>query len=179
MLEHPAFPLVASLAVAAALITGLRILVARRERAQALARDIPYLESQGLVLRQRFRAVRAFAVEEFEDEGSHYYIELEDGSVLFLSGQYLYDFEPVDSGRCRQARRFPCTEFEILRRKDGLWVLDILCSGEVLEPEIVAPPFGTGEYENCEVPREGEIITGQSYDVLKRERLAAGSRQAG
>ena len=45
---------------------------------------------------ERFTASRAFAVEEFEDEGSHYFVDLTDNRVLFLSGQYLYDYEPLE-----------------------------------------------------------------------------------
>lgn len=52
-------------------------------------------ETQGLLVSEIFVATRAFQVEEFEDEGSHYYIELADGAVLYLNGQYLYDYEPI------------------------------------------------------------------------------------
>src|SRR5262245_21050528 len=59
-------------------------------------------ESQVLRLQKKddlisgdFKARRAFMVDEFEDEGIHYFIELEDNSILFLSGQYLYDYEPT------------------------------------------------------------------------------------
>ena len=44
-------------------------------------------------------------MEELEDEGVSYFLELDDGAVLFLSGQYLDEDESP----------FPCTEF-IVRR---------------------------------------------------------------
>ena len=47
------------------------------------------LEEKGLLTSHSFSARRAFGVEEFEDEGCHYYLELLDRSVLFLTGQYL------------------------------------------------------------------------------------------
>jgi hypothetical protein len=75
----------------------------RRISAEAYAARIRKLEDDGLLVLQSFRACRAFQVDEFEDEGSHYYVELEDGAVLFLTGQYLYKCEPR-AGRLSETR---------------------------------------------------------------------------
>ena len=75
--------------------------------------------------------------------------------------------EARESRRKPRVRRFPNTEFEILRHGKELYVLDILCSGEVIEPELFAPPFSIEEYQRCEVPGDGEILTGTSYEALK------------
>ncbi|MGA0525210.1 hypothetical protein ACO2WH_25480, partial [Escherichia coli] len=64
-------------------------------RRKPLAERLAELDAKGLLVRQRFQATRAFAVEAFEDEGPQYYIELSDGRVLYLNGQYLYDSEPI------------------------------------------------------------------------------------
>lgn len=64
------------------------------------------LEEKGLLVSSDFQARRAFGVREFDDEGLHYFLELADGRVLFLSGQYLYDYEPIEDdlgGRSRGA----------------------------------------------------------------------------
>ncbi|MBQ5949041.1 hypothetical protein [Massilia sp. ST3] len=169
-MDHPLLPLLATLAVLGVLAVCLRRLVPRQQ-AEDLASCIARLDSEGLLLRQKFHAVRAFAVEELEDEGSHYYIALADGSVLFLSGQYLYEFEVEDPDEGIPGRRFPCTEFEILRHAQEGYVLDILCAGKVLEPEAVAAPFSIQEHKDGEVPGDGERITGVSYEQLKQERL--------
>jgi hypothetical protein len=138
-----------------------------------LAERVAELDRQGLLVRQAFRAMRAFGVEEVEDEGLHYFVELVDGSVLFLSGQYLYEFEPVsDDPGFNQARRFPCTEFEVLRHKGAGYVIDINCSGTVLEPELNAPAFTREDWKRG-IPDDGGIVEGRSYDVIKRERVAA------
>jgi hypothetical protein len=42
------------------------------------------LDEQGLLVAEQFRAVRALEVDEFEDEGFSYFIELESGVILFL-----------------------------------------------------------------------------------------------
>ena len=55
---------------------------------------IAELEAKNLVRREVFHARRAFQVEETEDEGSNYFLELANGRVLFISGQMLYEYEP-------------------------------------------------------------------------------------
>ena len=139
---------------------------------KSLAEKIADLEIKGLVSKQHFQAVRAFAVEEFEDEGLHYFIELHGGGVLFLSGQYLYEFEPTsDDPELNQTRQFPCTEFEVLRHRDAGYVLDIRRAGTVIEPEIVAPAFTEADWKRG-IPEDGAVIRDKSYELLKRERTA-------
>ncbi|MHA6833561.1 hypothetical protein [Ralstonia pseudosolanacearum] len=141
-------------------------------RRKSLAEHIAELEARGQLARQRFQATRAFAVQELEDEGLHYYIELSDGRVLYLGGQYLYDYEPVtDDPEFNQARSFPCTEFEVLRHGDAGYVLHIDCAGTVLEPEITAPPFGREDFRRG-MPEDGEIIADGAYERIKRQRAA-------
>jgi len=136
------------------------------------AKQIADLDARGLLIRQPFRALRAFAVEEFEDEGPHYYIELADGKVLYLNGQYLYDFEPIsDDPELNQPRLFPCSQFEVLRHKDAGYVIDIVLSGEVLDPELTARPYNKAEWKRG-VPDDGEIITNRTYEDIKRERTS-------
>lgn len=141
-----------------------------RLRRQSLAERIGDLEAQGLLQRQRFQANRAFEVRESEDEGLHYFIELSDGQVLFLSGQYLYDYEAItDDPEGNRPRTFPCTEFEVLRHAIAGYVLEIRCSGTVLEPETTAPAFGRQDFERG-IPEDGDVITDRGYDAIKAER---------
>jgi hypothetical protein len=145
----------------------------RQISVERYAQRIRKLEEEGLLLPQPFRACRAFAVDEFEDEGIHFYLELEDGSTLFLSGQYLYDYEPARAGRhgaAAQVRRFPCTEFTVRRHKVNGYAVDILCSGSALEPEIVAPWFDEDDFKNGRVPEDGAILREKTYDEIKMER---------
>lgn len=140
---------------------------------KSLPEQIADLESRGKLLIQPYRAVRSFTVEEFEDEGSHYYIELDDGRVLYLNGQYLYGFEEItDDPDCNQQRSFPCTEFEVLRHKQAGYVIDIRCAGSVLEPEVVAPSFSKEQLRRG-IPEDGDIIEDKTYESLKLEHLQA------
>jgi hypothetical protein len=122
------------------------------------------LEAQGLVRSQPYRALRAFQIEEFEDEGSHYYIELDDHTVLFLSGQYLWEYDRL--------RTFPCTEFVVRRHASKGYALDVLCGGAVIEPEIIAPRFEADEFGTEAIPADGQIIVDKPYDRLRDERMS-------
>jgi hypothetical protein len=129
---------------------------------------IAQMEQKGLLQREKYEARRAFQVREFEDEGCQYFIELNDGSTLFLGGQYLYDYEPMDGAR-QQARKFPTTEFVVLRdKRDGL-IVDVIRSGNVIEPEVEVPSFTRADHESGRAPRDGDIISDRSYDQLKKE----------
>lgn len=135
------------------------------------------MREQGLLVDEPYTAKRAFAVEEFEDEGSTYFVELTDGRVLFLNGQYLYEYEPiVDEAELNQPRLFPCTEFTVVRHKDNGFVVEIDCRGEVLEPEVTAPHLGE-EWFGEEAPEDGEIISDVAYDDLKEELMQGGAQQ--
>lgn len=134
--------------------------------------QVAELESQGLLAAEAFQARRAFQVEEFEDEGSHYFIELADGGVLYLNGQYLYDYEQItDDAELSQPRRFPCSRFTVRRHKVTGDVVDIICSGELLPPECEAPSFDKGDMKRGLIPEDGQIIRDRTYEEVKRERL--------
>jgi hypothetical protein len=130
------------------------------------------LEAQGLLESANFRATRAFGVAEVEDEGLHYFIELENGGVLYLSGQYLYDYEPIDDDPdLNQPRSFPCTEFTIRRHKKEGFVVDIARSGRVIEPEVVTRAFTRSDWKENRVPEDGDIVKDRRYEALMRERV--------
>lgn len=132
--------------------------------------SIAELESKGLLEIHNFTATRAFQVEEWDDEGSQYILELSDGSVLYVGGQHLYEYEPDDDPDNRQGRTFPCTDFTIRRHKTGGYTVEIECRGQVLEPECVAPPFTCGIVAD-EFPEDGRVYTNLTYDELKSRLL--------
>lgn len=116
------------------------------------------LENQGLITSAQFKVRRALEVEETEDEGPHYYLELDDGSVLFLSGQYLYDYE------------FPFTKFVIKRHKVKGYVLEVITGGIPLEPEKMAHAFSIKDWRSETLPEDGDIIRDITFDEIMRER---------
>jgi hypothetical protein len=155
-----------------AFVASLLLLIAGTKWFFFDPRSLEEVEKNGLLETINYRAQRAFQVEEYEDEGSHYFLELEDGSVLYLNGQYLCEYEPLnDDPELNQPRQFPCTEFAIRRHKKKGYAVDILCSGTVIEPEITAPPFDREAYRRKAVPEDGQIIRNRTYAQLKTERL--------
>jgi hypothetical protein len=128
------------------------------------------LEAQGLLQSTSFRADRAFRVDGFEQQGPHYFIELEDGAgVLHLCGAYLYDYEPIDGA----LRHFPCTQFTV-RRHAGLgYVVDLICGGLVIEPEVEAPPYSRMDFRERLVPEDGANLRDIDFDQLRHERTMA------
>ncbi len=133
--------------------------------------SVEQLEQEGGLSSAEFHATRAFQVEELHDEGSNYFLELQDGAVLFLSGHYFHEHEPLEvDGSIVQRRKFPNTEFVVRRDGEGNGI-DIKCRGRVLEPEVITPPFAEEDFRNNALPRDGDIISRPTYDELKKTRL--------
>ena len=128
------------------------------------------LEARGLLLSSDFEARRAFGVEESADEESRYFLELVDGRVLHLCGQYLCDYETIsDDPEMNQPRRFPCTAFTVSRHKTEGDVVDVVCRGTVIEPEFIAPPLTKRGRRSIGALRDGQVLSDRPYDVLKEE----------
>ena len=149
-------------------VVGRRRLVPGKSAEEQIAE----LEAKGLLSSETLKARRAFQVEEFEDEGSHYFIELADGSVLYLNGQYLYDYEGIAGKEESERKRiFPCSEFTIRRHKTLGYVVDVACSGDVLPLDCEAPPFDSQDEKRGMIPEDGQVFRDRSYEELKKERL--------
>ena len=132
----------------------------------------PDFDKLGLLEDQTFSARRAFKVEEYEDEGLHFFIELSDGRVLYLSGQYLYDYaETGDDPDLSQPASFPCTEFVVRRHKTERWVHSLVCRGSYLAPVETLPAFSQTFVKTYDMPSDGDILT-ESFEQL-RARIAA------
>jgi hypothetical protein len=113
----------------------------------------------------RVRVVDAIEVEEFEDEGRHAYLELKDGRVLFLSGQYLYDNDEDDT-----TPRFPNDELLITRLPHAGDILDLERLGDYLSPSATLPPFVEDDHLNDRVPGDGQILPGPLSRYATREK---------
>jgi hypothetical protein len=104
-------------------------------------------------------ASRAIRVDEFEDEGMGFYLDVGGGRVLFLQGQYLYD--DVD------AKRFPCTRFELVRTLHSKTVFSLKCLGEYLTPVHTNPPFTPEEYTSDKGHYDGDELE-VPFESLKK-----------
>lgn len=120
------------------------------------------LDEQGLLTRETLYATRALQViDDYDDEGPSYLLELIDGGVLFLSGYYLYRI----ATRKNHMVPFPCTEFTLQRDKQTGQIVNIVCLGTPLSPEIVPLAFSDVNF-TTPVPEDGQIIRDRTYDDL-------------
>ena len=129
----------------------------------------PDFEKLGLLVGEDFSARRVFEVEEYEDEGLHFFLELEDGRVLFLCGQYLYDYQEVsDDPELNQRATFPCAKFAVRRHKTEHWVHSIIRHGPYLKPEAKLPHYSKAYQKAFGFPSDGEIFTVPYDDLFSR-----------
>jgi len=117
-----------------------------------------------------FEVKDALRVEEAEDEGSAYYLKLADGRVLFLSGQYLYEYEEseAEDGQPIPAR-FPCRRFTLARGPESRLFLDLEVHGEPFPPSEELLPFTTEEHRAGIVPEDGAVLT-LDFERLRTKR---------
>ena len=128
----------------------------RRDLADRVALTARELDA-GYVQSTIYRITDAVAVEEQEDEGISYYLLLDDGRTLFLSGQYLYG--PAEDG-------FPWKSFEVLRVPPTNWVLRVVPLGPPVTPSRTRGPFSEDELSSSVIPADGAIEQ-QDFDALK------------
>jgi len=94
---------------------------------------------------------RAIKREDPEDFGIAFYLDVVDKGkrkTLFLWGQYL-DVLEYD-------QQFPNTHFEITRRSDTKWLMDIKVLGSYFEPEKVLSAFKDQKWED--LPEDGDLL---------------------
>jgi hypothetical protein len=139
----------------------------RLSRPPRPAAEVERLRRMGALVEREFHVRRVFAVEDTGD-GSQYVCELDDGACLLLRGQYLWDYDDPWQWPWRpKVPRFPSTRFVLYQRPSG-GVVHLVCRGEELAPEGVAPPFTVDEFLDQEL-FDGEVtLVARPYEELKR-----------
>ncbi len=145
-----------ALAVDAALAAGAVAYFARwRARVVARLRASPWHASLradlegGVAELVRCRARDALRIQEHEDEGTAFFVRLDDGRVLFFVGQYLYELEED---------RFPATEFDVVRSPRSTLLLGIEPRGSYLPPSGRLGPFSRDDVRAGRVPGDGDVV---------------------
>jgi hypothetical protein len=100
--------------------------------------------------RTRYDVRRAMRLTGSDD----YFLELADGSVLYLGGLYL-----------QEAQAFPCRELTVQRHPVEGYVIDVECAGELIVPEP-----GKRFAENDDIPVDGHLVAGLTFDALRARR---------
>jgi hypothetical protein len=143
---RPYFPVLFSIITVAWLVYSIRSYIKLRRRfSLTLYQDDL---AGGVAEVTRFHATEAIRVQEFEDEGGGYFLHLEDERTLFLRGRYLCDLE--------EAKKFPCSEFEVVRGLKSGAILDLVCCGSYFPSQKTIAPFRQPELR--EAPSDGDIV---------------------
>jgi hypothetical protein len=83
---------------------------------------------------------------------------VEEG-VLYLHGQYLFDYESMDEEDQTRPRRFPGSEFTVLKDLRDADFLHIVPRGTVFEPEIIARPNDQKLRKLAGKLQDGQLLT--------------------
>ncbi len=141
----------AAAAIVAGIVAIATILYMRKGRAKWTSRQDYAADLEGgRAAEVIYEVVDAIRVEEFEDEGSNYFLKLADNKVLFLTGQYLYESE--------EANAFPSTRIRVTRAPRSRLVFDLECFGTPLRPSTTRPPFSHEDHRSGRVPKDGEML---------------------
>lgn len=148
--ENPLVVCAGALAVGAALWVRVRNI-----RALSDPRLLPDLrDGRAEVL--NVEPVDVIRVEQFEDEGVGFLVDLGNGRALFLQGQHL---EPME-----KKRRFPCQAFTVVRSAHSKEFLSLNCTGAHLPSSQTIGPFRP----DGKLPDNAEIVD-CDWETLKRE----------
>jgi len=143
---RPYFPVLFSSVIIGWLVYSIRFYIKLRFRFSLTLYEDDL--ARGVAEVTRFRAADAVRVKASENEGSGYFLHLEDGRTLFLQGRYLCDLE--------EDKKFPCSEFDVVRGLKSGAILDLVCSGFYFPSQKTISLFGQPELK--EFPSDGDIV---------------------
>lgn len=115
---------------------------------------------QGVVEVLTIEASRAIKVKELKFEEIGFYLDIGEGNVLFLQGQYLYEHDAK--------HQFPCTRFVLTRAMRTGKVFDLKCEGVYLPPVQTNLQFHIKEYIARRVPHDGQVLN-VDFESLKKK----------
>jgi hypothetical protein len=99
-------------------------------------------------------------VDETEDEGTGFFLKLEDGRILFLCGQLFYELE--------DQKQFPCDRFEYAITPNSKWPLGFECTGHYIPIAHNRPAFSSKDMKRGLTPCDGDLFVGD-FDALKSD----------
>ena len=120
---------------------------------------------------------RALSFEDRRTGRMAHFLELRDGSVMVLHGQYLYEYEPIDDDpEVNQPRRFPTAEFTVVRSLKNNELLDLNVGSTVIGTRFIQEPDDYRVIADLGFRFEdGEIVEGASFDELEAALTARGA----
>lgn len=129
--------------------------------------------SDGIATTEEMTVTGAYELPEVEDEGLGFFLGLDDGRVLFVQSQDLYEHahDYVDEEGPRKPRTFPSTRVRYSYSPKTQLEFDIEPIGEFIEPGILEKIEYDKEKPRSEYPEAATAYDGSLEDVLKRFKL--------
>ena len=106
-----------------------------------------------------YEVAEVVEVEELEDEGLHFLMDIGQGRTLFLSGQYLY--EPVKAGR------FPSTRIRVFWHAQAGLTYGVQSFGDRLLPSRKLAPPSLKAIESGAFPSDRDVLGQQLPAVVE------------
>lgn len=106
--------------------------------------------ASGQLEQAEYEVREAMAVEEAEDEGLHFYLEVGPNQTLFLTGQYLYSVV--------EGSRFPSTRIRVYWHRASGLSYGVECLGQPLVPTKRMSPFTIEQMEAADMPQDRQIL---------------------
>lgn len=98
-----------------------------------------------------FEIFAAIEIEEFEDEGVTYLLDIGENKTLCLTGQYLY--EPIETGS------FPSEKIRVLWHKTENFTFGIEFVGAKIIPQRKLPPVTENQIKSGVIPGDREVVS--------------------
>jgi hypothetical protein len=140
----------------------------------------PWVKRNGVLTYRRrdelvsdtYRAGRALELRVPDTNEGWYLIELDTGKVLCLwdnlpSGPLGFDsMNP-------EVRRFPCTEFAVLRHPTENFTAEIDCGSRLIKPITIVLPDHYDEWLHTYIPKDGDLIPDKTFDEVRADVVKA------
>jgi hypothetical protein len=115
--------------------------------------------ANGDLMSSEYTVSEAAEVDEFEDEGKHFYLAVGPKDTLFLTGQYLYS--PADNGV------FHSTKIRVFWHKSLGLTYGVECLGQPMI-SLKCPEFSENHFENDVIRGDRQIINQDLRTVLQK-----------
>lgn len=134
--------------------------------------DTEYLRRQlekGRAEKTTYRVTRALCFEDRRTSCMAHFLEIQDRKVMCLYGQYLYEYEPIDDDpEMNQPRRFPTSEFTVVRSLKDDVPLDLKVGSEVIGTKLIQEPDEYRVIADLGFKLEdGEIVENVTFDEVE------------
>ena len=136
----------------------------------------PWVKRNGVLTYRRkdelvpdiYRARRAIELKNPDTSDRWYLIELDSGKVLCLCDNL--PTGPIGNDSANpDVRRFPCTEFTILRHPQENITVGIDCAGGLIRPVTVLVADHYSDWVYTQLPKDGETIKDKTFDDVLTE----------